>query len=117
MPRSGRPWTEKDIALLIELRDVRLLKWPQIARALARSAGSCCVTHSKVKTGTYKPRVVRAPTRSEIESTQHFKLTDQHIAAREARRAAADRRSLTATFCGDPPPGYSALDQKRNASA
>lgn len=31
----------------------------------------------------------------------------------ERRKAAADNRDFTATFCGDPPPGYSALDRKR----
>lgn len=36
------------------------------------------------------------------------------LAERDARLAAADRRSQTAQFFGDPPPGYSALDKKRN---
>lgn len=36
---------------------------------------------------------------------------------RELREAAADRRGLTQTFFGDPPPGYSALDQKRQQQA
>lgn len=31
---------------------------------------------------------------------------------RDRRKDAADRRDLTATFCGDPPVGYSALDRK-----
>ena len=35
---------------------------------------------------------------------------------RERRKAAADRRDYTAIFCNDPPPGYSALDQKRAGS-
>lgn len=34
-------------------------------------------------------------------------------AERDARKAASDRRDLTSTFCGDPPKGYSALDQMR----
>lgn len=35
------------------------------------------------------------------------------IAEAERRYEAASRRDLTASFFGDPPPGYSALDQKR----
>lgn len=34
---------------------------------------------------------------------------------RNAREAAANRRTLTQQFFGDPPPGYSALDRKRAA--
>lgn len=37
--------------------------------------------------------------------------------ARARREKAAERRSLTATFFGDPPPGYSALDRKRDAAS
>jgi hypothetical protein len=33
--------------------------------------------------------------------------------AEEARRAYAQWRSITADFCGDPPPGRSALDRLR----
>jgi IS30 family transposase len=42
---------------------------------------------------------------------------DPEILARNARHEAAERRDLTATFFGDPPPGYSALDQKRKGIA
>lgn len=34
-------------------------------------------------------------------------------ADRAARKEAANRQDLTAQFFGDPPPGYSALDRKR----
>ena len=37
------------------------------------------------------------------------------LAERDARHAAADRRNYTQTFFGDPAPGYSALDQARDA--
>jgi hypothetical protein len=35
------------------------------------------------------------------------------LAERDARLAARDLRDQTATFFGDPPPGYSALDRRR----
>lgn len=44
------------------------------------------------------PQKSRSPNSGEIE--------------RGRRLAALDRRDLTATFFGDPPPGYSALDDK-----
>ena len=34
--------------------------------------------------------------------------------ARDRLSRAAQRRSLTGSICGDPPPGYSALDRKRS---
>ncbi len=39
------------------------------------------------------------------------------IAERERRYEAANRRSLSASLFGDPPPGFSALDQKKSAGA
>jgi hypothetical protein len=35
------------------------------------------------------------------------------LAQREARRDARERQSVTSLLCGDPPPGFSALDQLR----
>ena len=40
-------------------------------------------------------------------------LDPRVAAARDARAFASTGRSLTACILGDPPPGYSALDQKR----
>lgn len=37
----------------------------------------------------------------------------ERLVDRETRKAAADQRDLTATFFGDPPPGFSALDKRR----
>lgn len=35
------------------------------------------------------------------------------LGERDARAVAAARRTLTQQFCGDPPPGYSELDKRR----
>ena len=43
---------------------------------------------------------------------QSFRVPETVLREREERQAAADLRTLTATFCGDPPPGYSALDRR-----
>lgn len=45
----------------------------------------------------------------------HGVVPAERLADCEARKAAADRRDLTATFFGDPPPGYSALDKRRQS--
>jgi hypothetical protein len=40
------------------------------------------------------------------------RVSESALADRDRRRAAADRRDFTGTFCGDPPPGYSMLDRR-----
>jgi hypothetical protein len=41
-----------------------------------------------------------------------LRLSEQQIAERDARKAAADQRTYTQEFFGDPPPGYSARDRR-----
>lgn len=55
--------------------------------------------------GPASPRVV--------PSAQIFRVPAEVLADRDAREAARDRRDQTAAFCGDPPPGFSALDRRR----
>lgn len=43
--------------------------------------------------------------------------TELMLLRRDRREDASYRRDLTGTLCGDPPPGYSALDRKRAAHA
>lgn len=45
------------------------------------------------------------------------RASPEAMAEREARTAAASRRSQTAEFFGDPPPGFSALDRKRSGTS
>jgi hypothetical protein len=49
----------------------------------------------------------------EKKASQESTSNSEVLEERARRSAAMDRRSMTATFFGDPPPGYSALDQKR----
>lgn len=48
-----------------------------------------------------------------ISQPSQKKIISQAETDAELRRRAADRKDLTSTIFGDPPPGYSALDQKR----
>jgi hypothetical protein len=49
--------------------------------------------------------------------TGRRKVSPQALAERVAREQARDRRGLTATFFGDPPVGFSALDRRRQQEA
>lgn len=44
-------------------------------------------------------------------ATGGLRLSEQQIADRDARAEAADRRTYTQQFFGDPPPGYSARER------
>jgi hypothetical protein len=41
-----------------------------------------------------------------------FRAPDNLLAERDALAAAREQRALTGYFCGDPPPGFSALNGK-----
>jgi hypothetical protein len=45
-------------------------------------------------------------------SVRSSRVPDNVLAEREALTAARKQRALTQDFCGDPPPGYSALHGK-----
>jgi hypothetical protein len=57
-------------------------------------------------------RVVGTPPELFIASYEH-RSTAAALAERERRQAAALRQSITAKLCGDPPPGFSALDKRQ----
>lgn len=59
---------------------------------------------------------VKVPVRHNPEggpNTGSIRAPDHVLAERDARKEAADRRDLTARFCGDPPKGYSELERRR----
>ncbi len=89
-----KPWTEQELnhAKLLERNGY---KHSQIAKLLDRATTSV--------TNKLNPPQPRGFHRIEVARLK---------AAAELRKAAADRRSPTATFFGDPPPGYSALDER-----
>jgi hypothetical protein len=45
-------------------------------------------------------------------SVRSSRIPDGLVVEREALNTAREQRSLTQDFCGDPPPGYSALHGK-----
>jgi len=90
----GRPWTENETK---RARDMYAAGhfYGEIDWALGRRAGS---------------------TKRRLEglgrSVRSSRIPDNLLAERDARVAAREQRSLTQDFCGDPPPGYSALHGK-----
>jgi hypothetical protein len=91
-----RRWTEDEIK---RARDMRAAgrAYGEIDKTLRRRAGST------------KQRLEMEDYGSEDGSKY---IPASLLAERDALAAARDQRTLTQDFCGDPPPGYSALHGK-----
>jgi hypothetical protein len=96
MPR--RLWTEDDDK---RARDMRAAgySYGTIDKALRRSAGA---TQRRLEIAGHRPK----------DHVKSFHAPDYLLAERDALATAREQRVLTGYFCGDPPPGYSALDGK-----
>lgn len=119
------PWTPEEIALAAELyrRAVTNLYGDRrhtagakhrvdqiIAEQLHRTIASV-----ELRRVMYGPSYVNPRTAGVIPKIVPAQLgpPDYVLAERERRREAVDARDTTATLCGDPPKGYSALDRSR----
>lgn len=102
---TKRPWTDADVARMVYLREVERLKWSEVDLAMQRSAGGSKSKYDSRRCG-------QAPTGNVLEPGGRVILSIEQEDGRRARRNAEDRMSLTAILCGDPPPGYSALDRR-----
>ena len=115
--KRGNHYTSADLKMLAHLRDVLKMKWPQIAELMHRSQRSIEVTYSvRVKGGGQKKRDFSAPSLVRFPVSA-MRPSDAMLEERERRIAAYGRRTTTAEICGDPPPAFSALDQKPGARA
>lgn len=117
-------WTPKDIAVAAKLlrhhlgtnvtgalgrakRGYRSAAVREIAKAL-----DCNIMRVENRLRNYGPKFDRANARPAETTVGSFRVPEEVVAERDVRRAAADRRDLTATLLGDPPPGYSARDRR-----
>lgn len=76
------------------------------ASAEARAAAK------RVYDASYRQKYARSgPSAGHV--SQRHEIPASVLQERAQRELAEARRTQTQTFCGDPPPGYSALDQKR----
>jgi hypothetical protein len=90
----GRPWTEDETRIARDMYAGDFF-YGEIDRALKRRAGS---------------------TKRRLEglgrTVKSRRIPDNLLAERDALATAREQRALTENFCGDPPPGYSALHGK-----
>jgi hypothetical protein len=86
-------------------RHERFLIFEQIGRELQRS-GPAVENRLRIHGASFGLSAASKPLALPVEISQA-------MVEREARKRAEAHRSITASFFGDPPPGYSALDQRR----
>lgn len=99
-------WTEDEISTAVAMR-ASGATFEDISKAIGRSAAAA---REKLTTvGLHEPEVTRL---IDIDPRPSPEL----LAARAYRYEMAARRTLSEMLLGDPPPGFSALDEKRRAS-
>ena len=95
---SRRLWTEREVKRAKDMRAAGY-SYPTIDKALGRRDGS---TQQRLEIAGH----------GSGDQVKSFRAPDYLLAERDALAAARERRALTENFCGDPPPGYSALHGK-----
>ena len=98
MKMSRQPWTEYEVNRAHAMRAAGLL-YGEIDKALGRLPGA---TKQRLEIAGYGLK-------HQVKSNR---IPIGLLAEREALAAARNQRTLTQDFCGDPPPGYSALHGK-----
>jgi hypothetical protein len=101
-----KPWTEAEVVRLIHAYEIDGLRFREIDAELKRPKGSSCVKYESLR---------RPAARSFISKEAKVVIDQAAFDAREARKHAEMQRSITQNFFGDPPPGYSALDRRKQA--
>lgn len=99
-------WSQADL-IRLKFYHVNLeMEFDECGEALGRTTAACKIAFRTRVMGRPIRRNARSPVPSERAAP------DESLVDRELRQAAMAKRSLTAQLCGDPPPGYSALDGK-----
>ncbi|XUM25071.1 hypothetical protein ACRAVF_33950 (plasmid) [Bradyrhizobium oligotrophicum S58] len=122
MRTKSKPWTDNDVDVLVTMAEAGA-QWAAIAAALTRSPVGCQAKWRELRTPEQRAltRVAKIADLNAAATTaapraRHCDSRDAEIMiARQAppRLPAQPPRSLTAAVLGDPPPGRSALDQRR----
>ena len=105
-PPIRRQWTDEEFARLVHMVEVDHLGFTEIGQRLGRGTSTCYQKYHYANS-------VRAQS---AHDQQLPRASERAINERDRYNAALHARDLTATLCGDPPPGYSALDRKRSAA-
>ena len=98
MSMLWRRWTEDEVKRARVMRQAGC-SHDEIDKALGRPAGAT------------KQRLYIEDCRSG-DVLKRTSISEAQLAEREALAVASNQRTLTEEFCGDPPPGYSALHGK-----
>ncbi len=93
-------WTREECDTLVELRDVKKMKWENIAEAMGKSYSATHAKYNYIMTA-----------RARIYVSNGVTIPDERDLDRRHRQT-LEPRDLTAAFMGDPLPGYSALERR-----
>ena len=96
----SRRWTEDEVKRAHDMRAAGR-SYREIDKALGRFPG-----------GTQQRLEIAGHGSGNSLHVTSRHIPDNLLAERDALTAAREQRALTEHFCGDPPPGYSALDGK-----
>jgi hypothetical protein len=104
------PWNDAEDAKLVKAREVDHKSWKEVAEITGRTVLACIarMDHLRALRG-----IVKRHKHSSKGMVLPVKVDPLAIASSAAYAMAKNRRDLTASVFGDPPPGYSALDRKR----
>jgi hypothetical protein len=98
---ASRRWTEDEVRRAHDMREAGH-SYGKIDKTLGRFPGA---TQQRLE-------IAGHGSGNSLHVTSR-RVPDNLLAERAAREVARNQRSLTQDFCGDPPPGYSALHGKK----
>lgn len=100
MAKRHAPWTPQEYATLYRCRQTDM-PLCEIAVRVGRSVWAV------------RTKLHNRPVSYRIQAEgQNYQASQDAIDDRELRRAALEQQTLTQAFCGDPPPGFSALERR-----
>jgi hypothetical protein len=109
-----KQWSDEEIARLHHMRDVLHLPFQDIGLELGRSREACKIKYNTIEQG----RILSCDALDRGERNGlRVSVTREALADRDARYQAWLRQSPAAALMGDPLPGRSALDQRRQSEA
>lgn len=104
MIKLRRPWSLAEYEQASSLHDAGMTYYA-IGRRLGRPGAG---VQLRLEAGP--PKVFVGAGDHQVHAAR---VSEQQMQDRDRRQIAAHGHDLTGAFCGDPPPGYSALDRKQ----
>jgi hypothetical protein len=104
--RKSKPWTTDEDNLLWKCREVDHKRWKQTSEIVGRDVNACTSRMERLKR-------LRRSTKAGNFQIEDPRVDSEGLSRWVAHCEALRARSPIAQILGDPPPGFSALDQKR----